>query len=51
MAEDCIFCGIVAGELPAQIIDPDERTVAFLDINPAARLHISYTFCLLMRPG
>jgi histidine triad (HIT) family protein len=36
---DCIFCGIVAGELPAQIVDSDEHTVAFMDINPATAGH------------
>jgi histidine triad (HIT) family protein len=36
---DCIFCKIVAGELPAQIIAQDERTVSFMDINPATRGH------------
>jgi histidine triad (HIT) family protein len=36
---DCLFCGIVAGELPAQIVDSDEHTVAFMDINPATRGH------------
>lgn len=36
---DCIFCKIVAGELPATIIDEDERTVSFMDINPATRGH------------
>jgi histidine triad (HIT) family protein len=36
---DCIFCKIVAGELPARIIDEDERTIAFMDINPATRGH------------
>jgi len=36
---DCIFCRIVAGELPAQIVDSDERTIAFLDISPASRGH------------
>jgi histidine triad (HIT) family protein len=35
----CIFCKIVAGELPAQIIDEDERTIAFMDIAPATRGH------------
>ena len=38
--EDCIFCKIVAGELPATIVDEDERTVAFMDINPATRGHV-----------
>jgi histidine triad (HIT) family protein len=37
--EDCIFCKIVAGELPATIIDEDEHTVAFMDIAPATRGH------------
>jgi len=36
---DCIFCKIVAGELPAQIVEEDERTVAFMDISPATRGH------------
>ena len=36
---DCIFCGIVAGDLPAEILDSDEHTVAFMDINPATRGH------------
>jgi histidine triad (HIT) family protein len=39
MASDCLFCGIVAGEIPAQIVDADEHTVAFMDINPATRGH------------
>jgi histidine triad (HIT) family protein len=36
---DCIFCKIVASELPATIVDEDERTIAFMDINPATRGH------------
>ncbi len=36
---DCIFCKIVAGELPARIVDEDERTIAFMDIAPATRGH------------
>jgi histidine triad (HIT) family protein len=39
MAEDCLFCGIVAGDVPAQIIDSDDHTVAFMDINPATTGH------------
>ena len=38
MAE-CIFCKIVAGELPAAVVACDDRTLAFLDINPATRGH------------
>jgi histidine triad (HIT) family protein len=37
--ESCLFCRIVAGELPAQIVAQDERTVAFMDINPATDGH------------
>jgi histidine triad (HIT) family protein len=37
--KDCIFCKIVAGELPATIVDQDEHTIAFMDINPATRGH------------
>jgi histidine triad (HIT) family protein len=39
MASDCLFCGIVAGEVPAQIVDSDPHTVAFMDINPATKGH------------
>ena len=39
MADDCIFCKIVAGELPAEIVDQDEHTVSFMDINPWTRGH------------
>jgi histidine triad (HIT) family protein len=38
-AADCIFCKILAGELPATIIAEDERTVSLMDINPATRGH------------
>jgi histidine triad (HIT) family protein len=36
---ECLFCGIVAGDAPAQIVDSDEHTVAFMDINPATPGH------------
>ncbi|HEY7150394.1 MAG TPA: HIT family protein [Solirubrobacterales bacterium] len=39
MESDCLFCGIVAGDVPAQIVDSDDRTVAFMDINPATPGH------------
>jgi histidine triad (HIT) family protein len=39
MASGCLFCGIVAGEVPAQIVDSDPYTVAFMDINPATKGH------------
>ena len=37
---DCLFCRIVAGELPATRVDEDERTITFMDINPATRGHV-----------
>jgi histidine triad (HIT) family protein len=40
MSDDCIFCKIVAGELPANKIHEDERTIAFMDISPATRGHL-----------
>ena len=39
MADDCIFCTIASGELPAEIVEEDEHTVAFMDINPWTRGH------------
>ena len=39
MVEDCLFCGIIAGDVPSEIVDSDEHTVAFMDINPATRGH------------
>lgn len=36
---DCIFCKILAGEIPARIVDEDEHTIAFMDIAPATRGH------------
>lgn len=37
---ECIFCRIVAGEVPAAIVRADEETVAFRDINPQAPTHV-----------
>ncbi len=37
---DCIFCKIVAGEIPSTKVHEDERTVAFMDVNPGARGHL-----------
>ncbi len=36
---DCLFCQIVAGEIPATVVAEDERAVAFMDISPATRGH------------
>jgi histidine triad (HIT) family protein len=42
MASDpnCLFCKIVAGEVPSTRVHEDERTIAFMDINPATRGHL-----------
>jgi histidine triad (HIT) family protein len=37
---DCLFCKIVAGEIPATRVYEDERTIAFMDINPGTRGHL-----------
>jgi histidine triad (HIT) family protein len=37
---DCLFCRIVAGEIPADIVDEDDAVVAFRDINPKAPTHV-----------
>jgi histidine triad (HIT) family protein len=37
---DCLFCRIVAGEIPATLIHKDEHLVAFKDINPQAPMHV-----------
>ena len=39
MPDDCIFCKIVAGEIPAERVDEDEHTIAFMDLNPWTRGH------------
>ena len=37
---DCIFCKIVAGEIPADTLYQDEVVIAFRDINPQAPVHV-----------
>ena len=39
MAEDCIFCRIVAGDIPGRIVKETDHAVAFLDANPLAPGH------------
>ncbi len=38
--EDCIFCKIVAGEIPSKKVYEDDECVAFWDIQPQAKVHI-----------
>ncbi|GAH31964.1 unnamed protein product, partial [marine sediment metagenome] len=37
---DCIFCQIIAGKVPSEIIYQDEAVIAFRDINPQAPTHL-----------
>lgn len=38
--ENCIFCKILAGEIPSQKVYEDEYMLAFKDINPQAKVHV-----------
>ena len=37
---DCLFCRIVAGEIPAEVVFEDETVLVFRDINPRAPTHV-----------
>ena len=37
---DCLFCKIVAGDIPAEIVYDDEQILVFKDINPRADVHL-----------
>lgn len=37
---DCIFCKIIAGEIPSEKVFENENVFAFLDINPKAKVHV-----------
>lgn len=37
---DCLFCKIVAGEVPAEVVARSEHTLAFRDIDPQAPTHV-----------
>jgi histidine triad (HIT) family protein len=39
MSEDCIFCGIVDGEIPSHTVSETDGALAFLDANPLSRGH------------
>jgi len=38
--EDCVFCRIVRGEIPAKIVYESENVLAFDDVNPMAPVHV-----------
>ncbi|HEX5396061.1 MAG TPA: histidine triad nucleotide-binding protein [Candidatus Limnocylindria bacterium] len=40
MSNDCIFCRIAAGDIPADLVLEDEEVVAFRDTNPQAPTHV-----------
>ena len=40
MAENCLFCKIVAGEIPAKIVSRTDKAIVFRDINPQAPSHM-----------
>lgn len=40
MPDQCLFCRIVRGEIPAKIVHETPETIAFADINPQAPLHV-----------
>ncbi len=40
MSADCVFCSIVNGELPAEVVVSTDRVVAFRDIDPQAPVHV-----------
>lgn len=40
MADDCVFCRIAAGEIPAELVHEDGDVVAFRDSSPKAEVHV-----------
>ncbi len=40
MSTDCLFCKIIAGELPSEQVYSDEKVIVFKDINPKAPIHL-----------
>jgi histidine triad (HIT) family protein len=40
MTSDCLFCRIVAGEIPADVVARDDQALAFRDVNPQAPTHV-----------
>lgn len=37
---DCLFCAIVAGGIPADVVHSDDEVLAFRDVNPQAPVHV-----------
>jgi histidine triad (HIT) family protein len=38
--QDCLFCRIVTGEIPASVVKEGQRVLAFRDVNPQAPVHV-----------
>ncbi len=38
--DECIFCKVIAGEIPGEVVDSDDHTLTVMDINPATRGHV-----------
>lgn len=39
-SDDCIFCTIIAGEVPADVVGRNDHALAFKDLNPQAPFHV-----------
>ncbi len=39
-ASDCVFCKIVAGDIPSEVLGRSEHAIAFRDLNPQAPFHV-----------
>ena len=40
MSQDCLFCRIVRGEIPATLVAESDDAIAFKDLNPQAPVHV-----------
>ena len=40
MSDNCLFCKIINGDIPADIVEQTATTLAFCDINPQAKTHV-----------
>ena len=39
-SEPCLFCAIIAGQIPSETVFEDDTTIAFKDIHPKAKVHV-----------
>ena len=45
---DCIFCKIIAGQIPSDIVYTDDKVIVFRDISPISPVHLSRESTLLL---